>query len=153
MEKSFDDLYNEFFRRKQNSLNKGDKELRSEELRNEVKRIMDFIDSFKNVIPLNESEIENMEEGLGDPHIIEYFTEGYYYIERKIWYLDDGRVIFREISSDKPFFTNVEEPKAPEKPLEEQLKEALANEEYERAAKIRDLINPPKKRGRPKKQK
>jgi hypothetical protein len=114
---------------------------------------MDFIDSFKNVIPLNESEIENMEEGLGDPHIIEYFTEGYYYIERKIWYLDDGRVIFREISSDKPFFTNVEEPKAPEKPLEEQLKEALANEEYERAAKIRDLINPPKKRGRPKKQK
>jgi excinuclease UvrABC helicase subunit UvrB len=153
MEKSFDDLYNEFFRRKQNSLNKNSKELRSKELRDEVKRIMDFIDSFKNVIPLNESEIENMEESLGDPHIIEYFTEGYYYIERKIWYLDDGRVIFREISSDKPFFTNVEEPKAPEKPLEEQLNEALANEEYETAAKIRDLINPPKKRGRPKKQK
>ena len=31
--------------------------------------------------------------------------------------------------------------------------EAVANEEYEKAANIRDLINPPKKIGRPKKTK
>ena len=39
-----------------------------------------------------------------------------------------------------------------EKPLDVQLEEALKNEDYEKAAQIRDLINPPKKkRGRPKK--
>lgn len=156
MEKSFDDLYNEFFRRKTNSLNKNEKELRGDELREELKRMIDFFTGFKDVNPLNGGEFDKIVEDLGDPDIIEYFTEGYYYVERKIWYLEDGRVVFKEMTSDRPFVVDVvkEEVIAPiEKSLEEQLDEALANEEYEQAAKIRDLINPPKKRGRPKKQK
>jgi len=151
MEKSFDDLFNEFINRNSDSSN--DKAMRSKLLRDELKNMIERLNNFKDMIPLDTSKMENVDEELGDPDVIEYFTEDYYYIERRIWFLDNGGVIFREISSDKPFFTNVEEPKAPEKPLEEQLQEALAIEDYETAAKIRDLMNPPKKRGRPKKQK
>jgi protein-arginine kinase activator protein McsA len=41
--------------------------------------------------------------------------------------------------------------KVVEKTLEIQLQEALEVEDFEKAAQLRDLINPPKRKGRPRK--
>lgn len=158
MDKSFDDLFNDFFGKK------SDKD-RFDRLKEEAKRMIDLLTNFKDLGDLNINE--NLEMGmdmeLGEPDEIEYFQDGDLYFERRVWHMPQGDLV-KLIASDDPEMEkkvkeNMNRTKAKrptkvkaEKPLDVQLEEALKNEDYEKAAQIRDLINPPKKkRGRPKK--
>jgi len=86
---------------------------------------------------------------LGEPNSIEHFEENGLFYERQTWHLPTGNLV-KIIISETP-----NSPSKPEKSLEEQLKDALENEDYILAAKLRDELNPPKKevkkRGRKKK--
>jgi hypothetical protein len=157
MDKSFDDLFNEFF--KNNSM-----EDRFARMREEAKRMIDLLTNFKDLGDINVNEdVEKVMDGeLGEPDEIEYFQDGDMYFERRVWHMPHGDLV-KLIASDDPEMEkkvkeNMNQTKAkrptkvkPEKPLDVQLEEALAKEDYEKAAQIRDLMNPPKKRGRPKK--
>jgi hypothetical protein len=137
-------------------------------MRQNVKDYFDSMFNSSNITNFSNEEGEQMVEKLGKPDKIRYFTDKGVYIEEKIWHTDKGdfvsrlasdnpkffgeNISFENISFENISFENITKPKKPEKSLEFQLKEALEKEDYEKAAEIRDLINPPKKkRGRPKK--
>jgi hypothetical protein len=151
MDKSFDELFNEFFNPRSNFD-------AFERMRQNVKDYFDSMFNSSNITNFSNEEGEQMVEKLGKPDKIRYFTDKGVYIEEKIWHTDKGDFISR-LASDNPnffgeniSFENIAKPKKPEKPLELQLEEALEKEDYEKAAEIRDLMSPPKKkRGRPKK--
>lgn len=154
MDKSFDELFDEFFNPrskidgfKNNGINH------------------DFFENMltsSNVIKFSNDEGEEIVNKLGEPDEIYYYSDDGKYIEERIWHTEKGDFV-RKLVTDDPkifgennFFTNPfqikTETQKSEKPLEVQLEEALEKEDYEKAAEIRDLINPPKKkRGRPKK--
>lgn len=160
MDKSFDDLFNEFFKPKSNF------DLFNTWM-NEAKNMFNM---FQNPInnSFNDSLEDEMEKALGQPDEILYYTEKDIYFEKRIWHTKQGDII-KTVMSDDPtvFGEGVKFEKVPrgkealkeavkkaakEKPLDLQLQEALEKEDYEKAAEIRDLMNPPKKkRGRPKK--
>jgi hypothetical protein len=140
MNKSFDDLFNEFFKRSDE--NPFDK------IRENVLKI---IESLNNPYEPNlGSSLDSLiENDLGEPNSIEHFEENGLFYERQTWHLPTGNLV-KIIISETP-----NSPSKPEKSLEEQLKDALENEDYILAAKLRDELNPPKKevkkRGRKKK--
>ena len=87
---------------------------------------------------------KQMDTTLGKPDRIETFSDGHLFFEKKIWSTPSGDIV-KVIVSDRPFETNI--PTTVKiKSLQEQLDEAIANEDYLKAAEIRDLINPPKKK-------
>jgi hypothetical protein len=140
MNKSFDDLFNEFFKRSDE--NPFDK------IRENVLKI---IESLNNPYEPNlGSSLDSLiENDLGEPNSIEHFEENGLFYERQTWHLPTGNLV-KIIISETP-----NSPSKPEKSLEEQLKDALENEDYILAAKLRDELNPlkkeVKKRGRKKK--
>lgn len=152
MNKNFDDLFNEFFKRNSPF---GD-----------FKTWMNDADSIFKMFghalndKFDDSIEEEIQKNLGVPDEVKHFTENGMYFEKSIWHTETGDIV-KMIMSDEPsvFGDNIEFDgeevlsKKKEKSLETQLKEALESENYERAAEIRDLLNPPKKRrkGRPKK--
>jgi hypothetical protein len=148
MDKSFDDLFNEFFGKK----NKGMDDQFSK-MREEARKIIEMLG---NIHESNGSIDENieymMDQNLGNPDEIINFQDGDLFFEKRIWHTPTGDLV-KVIVTDKPFSNEKAKStkKVAEKPLQQQLDEAIAKEDYEKAAKIRDLINPPKKRGRPKK--
>jgi excinuclease UvrABC helicase subunit UvrB len=99
----------------------------------------------KNFESVGDELDKKMELTLGKPDRIETYSDGIFFFENRVWHTPNGDIV-KLIVSDNP--NNLKEP---EKSLQEQLDEAIANEEYEKAAQIRDLMNPPKKIGRPKK--
>ena len=149
MSKSFDDLFNEFFNRKNNS----DDELakRQEEEKRLIESLANFIQSDKG------ENLEKMfDQNLGEPDEIENFQDGDLFFERRIWNTPTGQIMKLLVSDDPSNFIKNSQSKKPskkvvEKTLEIQLEEALSVENFERAAELRDLINPPKKKGRPRK--
>jgi uncharacterized protein (DUF1697 family) len=118
MEKSFDDLFNEFF--KNDNLNETNKKM--EKL---IKAL---------TTPFDIESRKNIEETLGVPDEIESFEDNGLFIRKQIWHTEKGDVI-KMVVSDIPFES---EPK--KLSLEEQLEEALEKEDYETAAKLRDEI-------------
>jgi len=120
MGKSFDDLFREFFG--------GD----DDDFQSRNKKRDDLIKVLTNPFNFeNEKEIDNF---LGEPDIIENYEDDGMYIKKIIWHTENGDVI-KMLVSDVPF-----EEKETKLSLEEQLEEALAKEDYETAAKIRDEI-------------
>jgi hypothetical protein len=118
MEKSFDDLFNEFF--KNNDLNEGNKKM---------EMLMKALTT-----PFDSESRKNIDSTLGVPDEIQSFEENGLFIRKQIWHTENGDVI-KMVVSDIPFES---EPK--KLSLEEQLKEALDKEDYETAAKLRDEI-------------
>lgn len=143
MDKSFDDLFNEFFGRRKNNFD--------DELAKRIEKERRIIDNLTNFIQSNQGEnLEKMfDQNLGEPDEIENFQDGDLFFERQIWNTPTGRIMKLLVSDDPSQFikqTQKVNKKVDEKTLEIQLQEAVEAEDFEKAAKIRDLINPPKKR-------
>lgn len=165
MEENFDYLYNEFFRRKKS---KGDElHKRLEDMLNAYMKsndiepepnaetpklekrpeLTDFLRSLfgspnmpsdmDNIIKQNLGLMNgDIEANLGEPHKVDSYFDGIMFHEQHTWHTPFGDVI-KHIISEEEFDSEI--------PLEIQLEDALAEENYERAAEIRDLINSQKK--------
>lgn len=151
MFKSFDDLFNEFFNRK-NNFNDKLKKIREDE-----QKFLDNLSDFLNLPQFNgEKDLfsDSFGENLGEPNEVQTWQEGDVYYIREIWNTPNGTFEKILVSDNPDDIKNVSNNKK-EKSLELQLEEAIAAEDFEKAAQIRDLINPPKqevkKRNRKKK--
>ena len=134
MEKTFDELFDDFFKR--NNINPEDNI--SDDIKDKVIKMLDLLTNFKN----NPEEGEKKLDGsLGKPDKIEFFNDGDMFFERRIWHTPYGDIQKIIISEDPTLVSQA----LPEKPLEEKLNEAIEAEEYEKAAIIRDLIENEKK--------
>lgn len=143
MDKSFDDLFNEFFGKK----NKGMDDQFSK-IREEARKIIEMLGNIHESNGSIDENIEHMmDQNLGNPDEIINFQDGDLFFEKRIWHTPTGDLV-KVIVTDKPFSNEKAKPtkKIVEKPLQQQLDEAIATEDYEKAAKIRDLMNPPKKK-------
>jgi hypothetical protein len=145
MDKDFDDLFNDFFKK----LN--DDEL-SSDLKGEASKLIEMFKKIDLMARGIDETLENqMDSALGEPDKVENYIDGGLHFERRIWHTPTGDIVKLIINDapNKPIDTSVDE-----KPLDVQLTEAIAKEDYEKAAKLRDLISPPKRKvGRPKKTK
>jgi hypothetical protein len=151
MDKSFDELFNEFF----NPRSSFDA---FEKMREDAKKFFESVFKASSMSTNDENLQKEVEKALGEPDEIKYYAENGFYFEERIWHTKEGSITETIMSDDPNLFPDISvfekktKPKKEEKPLELQLKEALEKEDYEKAAEIRDLMNPPKKkRGRPKK--
>ena len=145
MGKSFDDLFNEFFKK----LNDDES---SSDLKGEASKLIEMFKKIDLMARGIDETIENqMDSALGKPDKVENYIENSLYYEKRTWHTPTGDIV-KLIIKDVP--NNSIDTSVDEKPLDVQLSEALAKEDYEKAAKLRDLINPPKRKvGRPKKTK
>ena len=136
----FDDLFNSFFGKNNED---DDDNNHNDELSDKAKKIIDMIDSFKNInangrysgkdLEKLDGELDNK---LGNPDKVIHSKDGDMYIEKRMWFKEHG-VIIKTVMSDEPFENQIVEPKAT---LEEQLNEAVKDENYELAAFLRDQI-------------
>lgn len=147
----FDELFDKFFGGKKDENNKS--------------KIDDLINRLNNFKEITGNEIDENSE-LGEPDIVEEYTKGGITYEKKIWEINGGKIVKIEIKHVKTD-DMIEIPRKiipsrfKETSLEEQLEYAISVEDYEKAAQIRDaitkrdtiVVNEPKKRGRPKKNK
>lgn len=167
MSKTFDELFNSFLGRdNKKSTRKGGKKKTTPKtlptditsfdnsfpssfgpsLPEEIKNIIDMVKNFNN----NNSPFQNidgnmekkMDNKLGKPDKIEFFSEDGLFYEKRTWHTPNGDMV-KVIVSDDP--TMMPPPPKAEKPLQQQLNEAVENEEFEKAAAIRDKINKRKK--------
>ena len=132
MDKSFDELFNEFFKRKKSKSKDGFEN----SITDMHKKIIDMLSNFT-----PNDNIENIiENKFNDittkPDKIEFYNEGDMFFEKRTWHTKDGDLI-KIIITDEPY---LQVTPAPQKSLEEKLEEAVKNEEYMKAATIRDLI-------------
>lgn len=149
MDKSFDELFNEFF----NPRSSFDA---FEKMREDAKKFFDSVFKASGISTNDEKLQKEVENALGEPDEIKHYTENGLYFQKRIWYTKEGAIIETLMSDDPNYFGDMaifeKKVTKPEKPLDLQLQEALEKEDYEKAAEIRDLMKPPKKkRGRPKK--
>ena len=145
MDRTFDDLFNEFFNRRKSFQQQN----HADRMRDEIKKMMEMLNNFQNSENVSEEMEKQMDSSLGKPDRIETFSDGHLFFEKRIWNTPNGDIV-KVVVSDRPFATNNStSPKT--KSLQEQLDEAVANEDYLKAAEIRDLMNPPKKKRTPRK--
>lgn len=133
--KTFDELFNEFFKR--NKINPDD--FLHDSLRDEAKKMIDMLSSFRDMDSIDEDLEKQMDESLGEPDEVLRYKEGGMYFEKRIWHTPTGDLI-KLTGSDIPLEMMDAEYKKPvtKKSLQKKLNEALADENYEEAAKIRD---------------
>ena len=126
--KTFDELFNDFFKR--NNINPEDS--MSDNLNEAAQKMIELLSNFI------EDSVDEIDDTLGAPDKIEFLEEDDLYLERRIWHTKNGDLI-KLLVSDKPFEEIIG------KSLQEQLDEAVENEEFEKAATIRDSIKKEKK--------
>jgi UvrB/uvrC motif len=155
---SFDELFNDFFNKKGSF----DMNEHINKMRGEARKMMDILSNFKNITPIDENLGEEIIENLGEPTKIERWTEGDLFIERRIWNTPHGYFV-KMFVRDTPYTDSINMDFKVENNLEElksKLEQAIVDEKYEEAARLRDIIKnlespeiqeKPKKRGRPKK--
>lgn len=134
---SFDDLFNDFFKR--NNIRPEDRI--NDGMKNHAKRMIDMLSHFSELTDDDRLE-KQIDEQFGKPDKIECYNEGDLFIERRTWHTSQGDII-KTIVSDDP--TMVRQAPMTISMLENKLQEALENEEYEKAAAIRDEISKRKK--------
>ena len=146
---TFDELFESFFggdkpnKENKKNINKIDK---IDKIDNEFQsKSKDFIDMLSNMKDNNEiediSEMNREIEKLGKPDIIELYMEDEIYFKKSVWYTDMGDIIKTEIS-EKPFDM---EGILDDDDLLTQLDNAVSDENYEKAAELRDKIRDEKK--------
>lgn len=133
MGKTFNELFDEFF--KKNNINPNDKI--SETLKDEAQRMIDMLSNFKNISEVDESIGEEMDKALGKPDKTEFYEEDGLFYEKRTWHTPDGDMVKLIVTDDPSLILAPPTPK----PLQVQLDEAIADEDYEKAAAIRDIIN------------
>ena len=131
MDNNFDDLFNEFFKNNQNK--------NFDEAKNDnIKKLMDMLNDFGHVSDYNSPT--DLDAKLGEPDRIERFEEDGFHFEKRIWNVYGGEIVCVAMLdiplTEKPTIV---------KTLDEQLEEAIENEDYEIAANIRDAIKKEKK--------
>lgn len=137
MSKSFDDLFNDFFKR--NNIKPEDKI--GDAFKNQTQKMIDMLTHFREASEEDSLE-KQIDEQFGKPDKIEFYNEGDMFFERRTWHTADGPIV-KTIMSDDPTMIRIPPTK---QRLEEQLREALENEEYEKAAAIRDELKKRKKK-------
>jgi hypothetical protein len=144
MDKSFDDLFNQFFGGKRNKKKTDGDPLDFHKAKDEnIKKLIEMISNMEEIT--NPETAGQIDEQLGEADRVEYYEEDGMYFEKKIWKVFGGEMI-KVIMSDEPFVKHVPENKEIESTLQEQLDEAVKNEEYEIAAKLRDAIKKEEKK-------
>ena len=135
MDKTFDDLFNEFFKPLKEDGNNEMGNIKDEtiKLMEMLKNLEDALDSINEFGEVQDEDMLN--ENLGEPDEKTYYEENGTYFEKCVWKTPEGELTKLTAS---PFPLDNQEPI--EKTLEEQLEEAIANEDYETAAKLRDEI-------------
>ena len=134
----FDDLFNKFFGRKREEKKEDNESFDDAKARN-IKGLIDMLSKFEDVSDLAGSG--QFDNEMGEPDKIEYYEEDGMYFQKKTWKVFGGEMV-KIIASDEPI---QEEPAKKSKSLEELLTEAVENEDYEKAASIRDEIAKEKK--------
>lgn len=137
MGKTFNELFDDFFKR--NNINPDDKI--DETTKNELKKIIDMLNTSSELPNITGEEEAMFDETLGRPDKIECYNDGNLFFEKRTWYTPKGQLV-KLIVTDEPTM-KLEPPKR--KTLEEKLGIAVENEEFEKAAAIRDLIKKEKK--------
>lgn len=136
MAKTFDELFNEFFKRNNIKPEDNIDDLSKEKAKN----FIDLLVNFKDTGNMDE-EIENqIDETLGKPDKIEFYNDGDIFYEKRIWYTPNGDLVKLIITDDPTFIQK------PKKSLKEKLDQAVLNEEFELAANLRDEMNKIKKK-------
>jgi hypothetical protein len=133
MDKSFNELFDDFFKRNKIRPEDG----MDDSIKDEILKMIDMLSKF-NDVEMNE-DFEDLEkeidEEFGKPDKVEFYNENELFIEKRIWYTPDGELVKLIVSDDPSLLSK------PKKTLEQQLKEAVESEDYEKAALIRDQIN------------
>jgi hypothetical protein len=143
MDKSFNELFDEFFKR--NNIKPNDK--LSDVAKDNAKQMIDMLTNSKDVENIDETTEKEIDATLGKPDKIEFYNEGPVFFERRIWHTPNGDLV-KLIVTDEP---TLNASPVPEKDLKEQLAEAVATEQFEKAAAIRDEIKKRKKEQKNKK--
>jgi excinuclease UvrABC helicase subunit UvrB len=138
---TFDDLFDQFFGGKRNKKEKnGDDPLDFHKAKDEnIKKLIEMISNMEEIT--NPETAGQIDEQLGEADRVEYYEEDGMYFEKKTWKVFGGEMV-KVLMSDEPFNKKEE----PTLTLEEQLEEAVKNEEYEIAAKLRDAIKKEEKK-------
>ena len=127
---NFDELYDDFL--------KGHKR---KPVDDKTKMVLDII---KKIHEVGENEFladrNDLDIKLGKPDKVEYYNEGDMFFTKKTWVTPIGEIIKTTMSEDDTLM-----PAPSEKTLEEKLDEAVSEENYEKAAAIRDEIKKQKK--------
>jgi hypothetical protein len=138
---TFDDLFNQFFGGKRNKKEKnGDDPLNFHKAKDEnIKKLIEMISNMEEIT--NPETAGQIDEQLGEADRVEYYEEDGMYFEKKTWKVFGGEMV-KVLMSDEPFDKKEE----PTLTLQEQLEEAVKNENYEIAAKLRDAIKKEEKK-------
>ena len=127
---TFDELFNDFFNNGEKPKRRGagrPKKVKEDSFEEKAKKIIDSLSTLKEITDVDKQyQIDNE---LGKPHEINLFEADGLFFKRSIWNTQDGDLVKLEVS-DIPFEENIS--------LEELLAIALEEEEYEKAAEIRD---------------
>jgi len=142
---TFDDLFNQFFGGKRNKKNNEGKEpLDFNKAKDEnIKKLIEMISNMEEITDMETAG--QIDEQLGEADRVEYYEEDGMYFEKKTWKVVGGEMV-KVLMSDEPFDKYVPQNKQSELTLQEQLEEAVKNEEYEIAAKLRDAIKKEEKK-------
>jgi hypothetical protein len=136
MDKTFNELFNEFFKR--NDINPDEK--LTEEQKINAKQMLDLLAKGGDNPKIDEEQEKEMDAELGKPDKIEFFNEGDTFFERRIWHTPTGDIQKLSFSKD-PSLIIAPQPKN----LQKELEAAVENEEFEKAIAIRDEIKKSKK--------
>jgi hypothetical protein len=140
MDKSFDDLFNQFFGGKRNKKKTDGDPLDFHKAKDEnIKKLIEMISNMEEIT--NPETAGQIDEQLGEADRVEYYEEDGMYFEKKTWKVFGGEMV-KVLMSDEPFNKKEE----PTLTLQEQLDEAVKNENYEIAAKLRDAIKKEEKK-------
>jgi len=137
MDKTFNELFDDFF--KKNNIKPTDK--LTDEAKANAKKMIEILTNITDNTKIDEAQEQLMDKKLGKPDRIEFFNEGDTFFERRIWVTPNGEIQKLLFSKDPTLIL----PPIPSKPLQEKLDEAIAEENYEKAAAIRDEMKKRKK--------
>lgn len=115
-------------------------------IKNEMKKIIEVLSNIRTVSDVDDEIQREIDRSLGMPHKIEFFTENDLTYEKTIWHTPDGDIVKITVHH-QPItpvcsVNMVIDSFAPldDKSLEEKLADAVKEERYETAARLRDEI-------------
>jgi len=142
MFESFDELFNEFFKR--NNIKPEDRI--NGALRGEAEKMIKMLTNFNDFQNIDDAIEKELDETLGKPDKVEFYNEGPIFFEKRIWRTPTGDIVKLISSYDpnllrKPLVNEkiVSKPTSVEM-LKEDMKKAIDAENYELAGEIRDEI-------------
>lgn len=140
--KNFDDLFNDFFKRKSSIT----------PIHNEIKKIIDSLTNYKkteldvNEFGSEEAIANHLGVDLSNPTSTEEHVQDGMKFIKLTWDTPNGRFVKIVVTDVIDENDSLISPESIEKSLEEQLQDAVDNEDFELAIKLRDDINSQKEK-------